>query len=49
MEIEFGSVSGGKDSMTLLYDLNERIKSFPIKYEIEAIHIKSDFVTVVKR
>ena len=37
------AVSGGKDSMTMLYDLINRKKSFPIKYEIEAIHIKSDF------
>ncbi|OHD15149.1 MAG: hypothetical protein A2086_04935 [Spirochaetes bacterium GWD1_27_9] len=37
------AVSGGKDSMTLLYDLINRKKSFPIKYEIHAIHIKSDF------
>ncbi|MCK4798603.1 MAG: tRNA 2-thiocytidine biosynthesis protein TtcA, partial [Spirochaetes bacterium] len=35
-------VSGGKDSMTLLYDLVKRQKSFPIKYSIEAVHIKTD-------
>lgn len=36
-------VSGGKDSMTLLNDLIKRQKSFPIKYEFEALHIISDF------
>jgi len=37
------AVSGGKDSMTLLYDLERRRKSFPIPYEILAVHIRSDF------
>lgn len=37
------AVSGGKDSTTMLYDLNRRQKSFPIHYEIEAVHIKMDF------
>lgn len=36
-------VSGGKDSLTLLYDLVKRQKSFPLKYEIQAAHIISDF------
>jgi len=36
-------VSGGKDSMTLLYDLAKRQRSFPIKYTIEAAHIIADF------
>jgi tRNA 2-thiocytidine biosynthesis protein TtcA len=37
------AVSGGKDSTTMLYDLSKRQKSFPIRYEIEAVHIKTDF------
>ncbi|MBN2532846.1 MAG: tRNA 2-thiocytidine biosynthesis protein TtcA [Spirochaetales bacterium] len=37
------AVSGGKDSTTMLYDLNKRQKSFPIHYELEAVHIKMDF------
>jgi tRNA 2-thiocytidine biosynthesis protein TtcA len=36
-------VSGGKDSLTLLYDLIKRQKSFPIKYKIQAAHIITDF------
>jgi tRNA 2-thiocytidine biosynthesis protein TtcA len=36
------AVSGGKDSITMLYDLNKRQKSFPIHYEIEAVYIKTD-------
>lgn len=39
------AVSGGKDSLTLLYDFKKRIKSFPIKYSFEAVHIMSDFVS----
>lgn len=41
-------ISGGKDSLTLLYDLKKRQKSFPIKYEIQAAHIISDFTTCNK-
>lgn len=37
------AVSGGKDSLTLLYDLIKRRRSFPIPYELEAVHIKTDF------
>jgi len=37
------AVSGGKDSTTLLYDLKRRQKAFPIHYEIEAVHIRTDF------
>jgi tRNA 2-thiocytidine biosynthesis protein TtcA len=39
------AVSGGKDSITMLYDLAERQRSFPIKFGIEAIHIQTDFCT----
>ena len=38
-------LSGGKDSFTLLYDLVNRKRSFPIKYSVTAIHIHSDFCT----
>ena len=37
------AVSGGKDSLTLLHDLSRRKKSFPIKYDIEAAYIITDF------
>lgn len=43
------AVSGGKDSLTLLKDLAVRMKSFPIKYEIEAIHIETDFCSCCKK
>ena len=36
-------VSGGKDSLTLLYDIIKRQKSFPIKYQVQAAHIITDF------
>lgn len=42
------AVSGGKDSMTLLYDLIKRRKSFPVPYEILAVHIKTDFCQCCK-
>jgi tRNA 2-thiocytidine biosynthesis protein TtcA len=37
------AVSGGKDSLTLLSLLKERQKWAPIKFEIFAAHIKTDF------
>jgi tRNA 2-thiocytidine biosynthesis protein TtcA len=37
------AVSGGKDSLTMLYDLARRRRSFPIRYEVEAFHLSSDF------
>jgi tRNA 2-thiocytidine biosynthesis protein TtcA len=39
------AISGGKDSMTMLYDFRDRQKRFPIKFQFEAIHIQSDFCT----
>jgi tRNA 2-thiocytidine biosynthesis protein TtcA len=42
------AVSGGKDSCALLYDLIKRQRSFPIKYTVEAINIKTDFCTCCK-
>ncbi|HPO50554.1 MAG TPA: ATP-binding protein [Spirochaetota bacterium] len=35
-------VSGGKDSLTLLYDLIQRKKIIPVKYEIAAVHVATD-------
>ncbi|MBN1413028.1 MAG: tRNA 2-thiocytidine biosynthesis protein TtcA [Spirochaetales bacterium] len=43
------AVSGGKDSVTMLYDLLKRRKSFPIKYDIEAVHIETDFCQSCKK
>jgi len=37
------AVSGGKDSMVLLKLLNERKKWAPIKYELIAMHVETDF------
>jgi tRNA 2-thiocytidine biosynthesis protein TtcA len=36
-------VSGGKDSMSLLWLLRERIKRIPIKYSITAVHVDPGF------
>ena len=33
------AVSGGKDSMSLLWLLRERIKRIPIDYKITAVHV----------
>ena len=37
------SVSGGKDSLSLLWLLRERIKRVPIEYRITAVHIDPGF------
>ena len=37
------AVSGGKDSMTLLKLLNERKKWAPVKYDLIAMHVETDF------
>ncbi len=37
------SVSGGKDSMSLLWLLRERIKRVPIEYGITAVHVDPGF------
>ena len=37
------AVSGGKDSLTMLHLLNERRKWAPVRYELVAIHIESDY------
>jgi len=37
------AVSGGKDSLTLLLQLRERLKRIPIKYDMTAIHLDPGF------
>ena len=37
------AVSGGKDSLSLLKLLNERKKWAPIKYELVAMHVQTDY------
>jgi tRNA 2-thiocytidine biosynthesis protein TtcA len=37
------SVSGGKDSISLLWLLRERIRRLPIKYRITAVHVDPGF------
>ncbi|MDP3730022.1 MAG: ATP-binding protein [Candidatus Omnitrophota bacterium] len=37
------AVSGGKDSTTLLSLLKERLRWIPVKYELIACHVKTDF------
>jgi tRNA 2-thiocytidine biosynthesis protein TtcA len=37
------AVSGGKDSMSLLWLLRERIKRIPIEYKITAVHVDPGF------
>ncbi len=43
------AVSGGKDSMTLMHQLMQKAKGFPRKFEIFAVHIKSDFCNCMKK
>jgi len=43
------AISGGKDSMTMLYDLAERQKKLPFKFYFEALHIQSDFCTCCQK
>jgi tRNA 2-thiocytidine biosynthesis protein TtcA len=35
-------VSGGKDSLAMLWDLARRRRSFPFAYELEAFHLETD-------
>jgi tRNA 2-thiocytidine biosynthesis protein TtcA len=37
------AVSGGKDSLSLLHLLKERLKRVPIRYELLAVHIDLGF------
>ena len=39
------SVSGGKDSLSLLWLLRERIKRIPIEYRLTAVHVDPGFGT----
>jgi tRNA 2-thiocytidine biosynthesis protein TtcA len=36
-------LSGGKDSMTLMYALSERLKRIPISYELTAVYVDPGF------
>ena len=36
-------LSGGKDSFTLMWMLNERLKRIPINYELSAVYIDPGF------
>lgn len=37
------AVSGGKDSLSMVYHLNKKFQNFSINFHMEAIHVKSDF------
>jgi tRNA 2-thiocytidine biosynthesis protein TtcA len=37
------AVSGGKDSMSLLYFLKKKCGRFPVPYELGALHVRTDF------
>ncbi len=43
------AVSGGKDSTTLAWDLAMKRRWWPVKYEVRAIHIASDFCSCCKK
>jgi tRNA 2-thiocytidine biosynthesis protein TtcA len=43
------AVSGGKDSMTLLYHLLEKSGSFPVDFTVGAVHIQTDFCNCGKK
>lgn len=43
------AVSGGKDSTTLAYDLAMKRSWWPERFEIQAVHIASDFCSCCKR
>jgi tRNA 2-thiocytidine biosynthesis protein TtcA len=43
------AVSGGKDSTTLACDLARKKAWWPVKYEIKAVHIASDFCNCCKK
>lgn len=43
------AVSGGKDSTALAYDLAQKRRWWPQKYEIRAIHIATDFCSCCKK
>jgi len=37
------AVSGGKDSLTMLHFLNKKKKGLPFDFDLEAIHVKTEF------
>lgn len=37
------AISGGKDSLTMAYNLIQKMGKFPIPYSLEAVHISPDF------
>jgi tRNA 2-thiocytidine biosynthesis protein TtcA len=43
------AVSGGKDSTSLAYDLSAKRRWWPVRYELRAIHIATDFCSCCKK
>jgi tRNA 2-thiocytidine biosynthesis protein TtcA len=43
------AVSGGKDSTSMAYDLAMKRRWWPVRYEIRAIHIATDFCSCCKK
>jgi tRNA 2-thiocytidine biosynthesis protein TtcA len=43
------AVSGGKDSTSLAYDLAMKTRWWPVRYELRAIHIATDFCSCCKK
>ncbi len=43
------AVSGGKDSTALAYDLATKRRWWPVRYELRAIHIATDFCSCCKK
>jgi tRNA 2-thiocytidine biosynthesis protein TtcA len=43
------AVSGGKDSTSLAYDLAAKRRWWPVRYELRAIHIATDFCSCCKK
>ena len=43
------AVSGGKDSTTLAYDLARKLEWWPVKYELRAVHIATDFCSCCEK
>jgi tRNA 2-thiocytidine biosynthesis protein TtcA len=43
------AVSGGKDSTSLAYDLALKRRWWPVRYELRAIHIATDFCSCCKK
>jgi tRNA 2-thiocytidine biosynthesis protein TtcA len=43
------AVSGGKDSTSLAFDLSAKRRWWPVRYELRAIHIATDFCSCCKK